>query len=321
MLAIIRGTSCFPLTLQPEAMELWLVDLLKKMMSFANCYGKNLYNAKSSMFGGNPNEGKVYGFRYDLTENCSWILLRNPSAMANEFTLDNDPRNGIFIYPYFDSYKALSTITFAPHEVKVLILDKDKLELPFDTAFQAVAKENNLVDFYFPAHIPVGNIQPAVGKLYRIDNFEYEVKKKEAIDGGLEVMFRLRLPYKMRQTTINVTVETRQPRDVKVLARLSRSANDNFSCVQLPVTEFSFGLPGIGENKNPELNPTCPSAQFAIPCAEGGDAWYSLFIYGVDNFNNIDISVSGFYAPSEKALTQKWAPSFLEQLPPQHPHG
>ncbi len=317
MLAVMRGSSYFPLTLQPEALEPWYFRLLSEMMRFARACGEKLYSSRPSMFGGNPNSGEIYGFRYEQKNGSAWCVLRNPSAMPKTYIWTDEIRSGVWIYPYFSRYQTGSVIEFLPHEVKLIILSRKNLRLPFEESFQIVDGDH----FYFPAHRTVQNIAPAVRENYRINDIEYECEKLAEIEGGLEVMFRLRLPYRMRRTTINIEIYTEQPEQIRVSARSSRCPCDDFSCCQLSVTRFSEGLPGIGEKKNPDVVSPVKGAYFAVPCAEGGEAWYSLFIFGVRDWDQVKLSVSGYFAPSLHSLQKKWHPSWLLEFPPAHPDG
>ena len=322
MLVVMRGASYFPLTLQPEALEPWFADLLRGAMRFARTYGHRLYSARASMFGGNPNAGKIYGFRFEQKDGSAWCVLRNPSAMPQDFEWSGETRSGVWIYPYFARFTAGGKIRFAPHEVKVIILSRRRLALPYELPFQAQVRPDGKTEFRFPAQLSCGKAAPMVGKLHWIEQVEYELRSVNSIDGGIEMIIRIRLPYRMRNTTLNVEVETDRPEKIRLKARQSRYSSDSNASCQLPVTVLSEGQPGHGPRKNPDLNPPCREALFTVPCAEGGEAYYSLFLYGVDSAKQVRLSVSGCYAPSREALVREWRPAFLpDGLPWMHPEG
>jgi len=322
MLAIMRGTSYFPLTIQPESLEDWQVGILSKCMAFARAYGRRLYASASSMFGGNPNDGAIYGFRFECAKGEAWCLLRNPSAMPQAFQWSDEMRDGVWIYPFFERYSAGTPILFAPHEVKVIRLSRRHLALAFEIPFQARRLPDGQCEFSFPAQVSHGRISPTVGALYRIDELEYERRFQRALPDGVEVMFRLRLPYRMRNATLNISIAHSGDESIRLEARSSRSASDDFSCCQLPVTQYMAGLPGIGEAKNPDCCVRINDVQYSIPAQEGGEAWHSLFLHGVSDWTQVRLSISGYYGISRQGVRRPWHPSWLdEELPPAHPLG
>ena len=322
MVAIMRGCSYLPLKLQPEALEPWFVKALSASIDFARNYGSKFYQSRSSMFGGNPNAGDIYGFRYEQADGSCWCMLRNPSAMPQEYDWQDEKRSGVWIYPYYARYTAGEKIMFAPHEVKVVILSPRKLALPYEVPFQAAAVDGK-VEFRFPAHLTVSkHVQPMVGDIYRIGKSEVEWKVLKEIEDGLEVIFRLRLPYRMRNSTINAALQADDPAKAQLTARFSRYAVDFASCFELPVTRFSSGIPGAGQMKNPDVVPEYKEALFAIPASEGGEGYYSLFFKGIKSLDQVKLSVSGFYAQSREAITRDWTPAWLNNgLAPQNPDG
>ena len=64
-------------------------------------------------------------------------------------------------------------------------------------------------------------------------------------------------------------------------------------------------------------------AAFAVPLAEGGEAFYSLFFKGVTDPGEIKLSISGVYATSREAEIMPWQPQYLDQTLaiPQYPDG
>ena len=324
MLAIMRGCSYLPLKLQPEALEPWFVEILRNTLDFAKLYGKQLYGGRSKMFGGNPNAGDIYGFRYDQPDGSAICMLRNPSCMPQEFTWSDEKRSGVWIYPFFSRYAAGEKIIFAPHEVKVIVLSKSKLALPFEQPFQITRTADGKQEFRFPTQLAVtSKVQPMVGEIYRIHSTEVEWKIMKEIENGLEVIFRVKLPYRMRNTTINVAIASEDPDKVDLRARVSRYAADFGSCFEQPVTRYSQGVPGHGIRKNPDTVVPLTEGLFSFPASEGGEAYYSLFFRGVKSFDQIKLSVSGCYAPSREAVIRKWEPAWLESgaAVPQYPDG
>ena len=324
MLAIMRGCSYLPLKLQPEALEPWFAEILRNTLNFAKAYGKKLYGGRSKMFGGNPNAGEIYGFRYDQPDGSAICMLRNPSAMPQEFLWNDEKRSGVWIYPYFARYTAGEKIIFAPHEVKVIVLSTRKLALPYEQPFQISCKEGETPEFRFPTQLAINSkVQPMVGDIYRIGSTEVEWKVMKEIEDGFEVIFRLRLPYRMRNTTINVALAAEDPDKVELRARVSRYAADAGSCFEQPVTRYSQGMPGHGIRKNPETVVPLTAGLFSIPASEGGEAYYSLFFKGIKSYDQVKLSISGCYAPSRESIKRSWQPAWLEKdtVVPQYPDG
>ena len=324
MLAVMRGCSYLPLKLQPEALEPWFTEILRNSLNFAKAYGKKLYGGRSKMFGGNPNAGEIYGFRYDQNDGSAICLLRNPSAMPQEYLWSDEKRSGVWIYPYIVRYAAGEKIIFAPHEVKVVVLSKRKLALPFEQPFQIAGKLGSELEFRFPTQLAVNNkVQPMVGDIYRIGSTEVEWKVMKEIEDGFEVIFRLKLPYRMRNTTINVAIASEDPDKVDLRARVSRYAADCGSCYEQPITRYSQGMPGHGIRKNPETVVPLTAGLFSLPAAEGGEAYYSLFFKGIKSYDQVKLSVSGCYAPSRESIKRSWQPSWMEKdiVIPQYPDG
>ena len=324
MLAIMRGCSYLPLKLQPEALEPWFVEILRNTLDFARAYGKKLYGGRSKMFGGNPNAGAIYGFRYDQPDGSAICMLRNPSCMPQEYVWSDEKRSGVWIYPFFARYAAGEKIVFAPHEVKVIVLSKTKLALPYEQPFQIAKNADGTQEFRFPTQLAINSkVQPMVGDIYRIGSTEVEWKIMKEIEDGLEVLFRVKLPYRMRNTTINVAIAAENPDKVDLRARVSRYAADCGSCFEQPITRFSQGVPGHGIRKNPDTVVPLTEGLFAFPASEGGEAYYSLFFKGVKSFDQIKLSISGCYAPSRESITRKWDPAWLESgtAVPQYPDG
>ena len=324
MLAVMRGCSYLPLKLQPEALEPWFVEILRNTLDFARSYGKKLYGSRSRMIGGNPNAGEIYGFRYEQSDGSAICMLRNPSTMPQEFGWNTEKRSGVWIYPYFARYTANEKIVFAPHEVKVIVLSKKRLALPYEQPFQITGQSDGSQEFRFPAQLAVNSkVQPMVGEIYRIGSTEVEWKIMKEIEDGLEVIFKLKLPYRMRNTTINAVIAADDPDKVELRARVSRYAADFGSCYEVPITRYSHGVAGHGIRKNPEVEVPETAGLFSLPASEGGEAYYSLFFKGVKSFDQIKLSVSGIYAVSREALKRRWSPKFLEEgcTVPQHPEG
>ena len=323
MLAVMRGCSYLPLKLQPEALEDYFVEILRNTLQFIRIYGHKLYTARSGMFGGNPSAGAVYGYKYEQSDGSAIAVLRNPSAMPQEYCWQ-EKRSGVWVYPYFAKYTAGTPVIFAPHEVKVIFLDRKKLSLPFKDPFQATKLPDGNVEFRFPAHAVINKkIGPMVGEIYRINKIESEWISFKRDTDGLKCLFRLRLPYRMRNTTLNVQISGGEPDKIDLRARVSRYAVDFSSCCNLPVTRFSASVPGGGEVKNPDTVLPVHDAAFAVPLAEGGEAFYSLFLKGATDPGQIKLSISGVYATSREAEIMPWQPQYLDQTLaiPQYPDG
>lgn len=197
MLCLLRGSTYFTWTVQPESLTPYQAETMKHAMRFARDCAPHLFVKNGCMFGGNPGLGEVYGF-LQPGEHESWCVLRNPAPMPQKYRLPESFEHVVQFYPDFRMLER--EIVLLPEEVKCVIVSRKKIRLPFALPFQAV-KSGTRYEYRFPASETVSaNVQPMVAELHRIPELKFEKISFEP--GGTSLFFDIVAPYRMHDLRV-----------------------------------------------------------------------------------------------------------------------
>jgi hypothetical protein len=315
MWAFLRGATYLPMTLQPESLEPWQVAILRKSLAFARKNASSIYTGNSRMIGGNPNAGEIYGFEHrNARKKQTFLALRNPAPTVQEYKVDSPLPEMVQIYPDFRRVAQGETVTFGPHEVKLIVCSAEKWELPFEEPFMVTDEGIFLRN----------SERPGVKEIYCLPELVNMKTAFVEIENGIGVEMGLRIPYRMRQSRLLLKLKNCGGEIPVVRLRYSRYGGwHKVSSCQLPVTEIPFGNPGNGESKNPDT--TCDTGEryYAFDIPQGGEAFLNLEITNCKvGEKDLELHYSGLMAPARKAEKVKWSCSKLKNaLPPAHPEG
>ena len=314
MWAVLRGASYLPMTLQPESLEMWQAELLRDTLAFARKNASSIYTGNSRMVGGNPNAGEIYGFAHRKGEKQLFLALRNPAPTVQEYVIDTGFANQLQIYPDFRRIAPGEKVTFGPHEVKLIAGTLDAVALPSEKPFMVQGGE-----VYLP-----NTGRPGVKEIYCLPELIDLGTKCRQGEKGVEAEIGVRIPYRMRNSRLLLSVKKKGESAPEIRLRYSRySGWHKVSAYTFPVTEVPFGCPGYGEAKNPDMTcePDCRYYAFDVP--QGGEAFFCLEVNGQEiKVEDISLFYSGNMAPARVPEEKKWKCSLLNgALPPANPEG
>lgn len=318
MLCLLRGSTYFSWTIQPESLTPYRAETMKRAMRFARDYADRLFVRHGRMFGGNPGLGEVYGF-IQSGEESSWGVLRNPSPMPQRFQLPDGFRNAIQFYP--DFRKLDETVLLLPEEVKVFLIPKRKAKLSFLHPFQ-IRRNGKEYEYHFPASKVISaKLAPSVSELHRIPELKFENVSFE--NGGENLFFDVIAPYRMNPLYLQLKLIGKKLKELRIQAVSSRyygkHPGSNFV---IPITEISGGNPGHGELKNPETIFQEDERFFRIPVPPGGRTSIILTFSRTIRKEDLEIWCVGYEPASFGCLKRKHPPEpFTASLPLSHPDG
>lgn len=322
-LAIMRGSSYLPYKLQPAALEPWQVEILRQTMVFARVYAEHLIVPQGRMVLGHPGKGEIYGFCLP-GRRSTWLALRNPLPFPQALRLDGEALCGHPVasltqfYPDFRALPAGDDVVFLPGEVKLIQGDRRRRRLPHDLPFQVEAGIDTTCDCRFPAssraHVP---------EVYQIPELTTGVPVIRSSATGLQLEWRLRVPYRMRQFRLYVRIRHPRQESFSLSLSSSRYPGWRFSCYGIPVSELPWNQPGYGERKNPDGQPGRDARYFMADIPHGGEAYLNLEISGGScPAEAVEIWAAGYEAPSDSRVTLRRQPlDFGSVLPGAHPFG
>jgi hypothetical protein len=315
MWAVMRGATYLPMTLQPESLESWQVELLKETLAFARKNADSIYTGKSRMVGGNPNRGEIYGFEHpNAKKKQTMLALRNPAPSVQEHAIDTGYPHQVQIYPDFRRIAPGEKVPFGPHQVRVICGTEKTWELPSETPF---ITEKGAV--YMP-----NSERPGVKEIYCLPEFVTMKNEFRKAEKGAEIEMALRIPYRMRNSRLTLKLKNCGESVPQIELRYSRYGGwHRYSSCSLPVTEIPFGSAGNGERKNPGMDHERNIRFYTFDVPQGGEAFLNLEINGcqVDE-KDIELNYSGFMAPAREAETGKWrCPQLKNTPPPAYPEG
>ncbi|MHB9138819.1 MAG: hypothetical protein ACYC4Q_05395 [Victivallaceae bacterium] len=327
-MSFMRGSSYLAYTLQPEKLEAWQADSFRKIMAFCRKNSKHIFVHNGRMILGNPNKGEMYGF-FQPGADESWCVIRNPLPVPQTLKFNSPElaehkvKTVYQFYPHYEFMNPESSIMLLAHEVKVLILSKDKIKPVFPYLYMA-EKRGSKYEYRFPASLCVNNkVRPYVEQIYQMPELNVSGLEKAASANELKVYFTMRAPYRMRDFELQVRIKAPEAEKVRLQVFVSRYPKAEGSCYAIPVTEIPWNQPGYGESRN-----LCPDIDrnqkfFAAQVPDGGEAHYRMIFSG-PGLKKADIEVwaAGYEAPSRESIVIDNAPpSFEECLPCQFPQG
>ncbi|MBE6385122.1 MAG: hypothetical protein E7048_05590 [Lentisphaerae bacterium] len=308
MWAVLRGASYLPMTLQPESLEDWQADILRKTLAFARKNASSIYTGNSRMVGGNPNAGEIYGFAHRKGKKQIFLALRNPAPTVQEYTVDTGFPHQVQIYPDFRRVQVGEKLIFGPHEVKLIAGTLDKVDLPSETPFMADAGK-----VWLP-----NSERPGVKEIYCLPELEALGCQFRKGEKGVEAEFGVRVPYRIRNSRLLLTLRNCGEAVPEIRLRYSRYEGwHKVSAYTFPVREVPVGVPGYGESKNPDMtcDPGCRYYVFDVP--QGGEAFFNLEINGVElEQKDISLFYAGSMAPARAPEAESWKCSLLHGAPP-----
>ena len=319
--SIMRGATYLTWMLQPEGLEDWQADTMRKAMQFARDYKEHIFVRHGRMVLGNPGNGEIYGF-VQSGQDSSWCTFRNPLPLPQEIELDYadiaqyERAEAVQFYPAYQ--RMPRKVTFLPHEVKLVIIYNGKAPvLPFDLPYQLTEGADGAVECRFQGSKNVSEtIHPMVCETYQIHALEIgDVLQEEN-----RLFFKLRSPYRMRNLEICICLKGDADRKATLKLYSSRYVKALGTCYAMPMTEIMPNKPGCGERKNPDASPKEPRRFFSAPSPEGGEAFFNLELEGA-SFDQIELWACGYEAPSRESCPAAPLPDFAKCLPPQHPLG
>ena len=326
-LSFMRGSTYLAYTLQPEAMEKWQVESLKRITDFCRTYANNIFVANGRMVMGHPGHGEVYGFiQPGATQ--SWCILRNPLPIPQRVQVDfcdmvtHKAQSVKQFYPCYE-YLQSDEITFLPHEIKIVVIDRAEAVPEYDVPFMVDSSKDGY-EYRFPASLNFDDrIKPLIKEIYQIPQMKFSDIEKLPQENGLDILFSLTAPYRVRDFKMHIMIKGEKLDQVKIKNTVSRYKGVEGSCYVLPVTELQDNLPGFGEVRNPDSSPVESRKFFSMEIPDGGISNYRLSLIGFDPESMVyEIWASGYEAPSREALKKPETPMFFDKcLPPQNPLG
>ncbi len=324
-LSFMRGSTYVAYTLQPESLESWQVESLKRIMKFCRTYSGKIFVSRGRMVLGNPGHGEIYGF-YMPGKEESWCALRNPRPLPQKIKLDvgsfcsHKVKMVSQFYPYYETLDTEKEVLFLAHEIKIMVFSSGKIKDAFSLPYMAVKKGN---DYFisFPASKNVsGEIRPMAADIQQIPEIRCDDSCKENIENGVQYKWFVTLPYRMRESELQFSIKSKG--NGKISAYSTRG-NGFGSVCSLPVTEMKPGIAGYGERKNPDSSCERETVYYSVRVPAGGQ--FGLFLRFENYAGGAEILsawLAGYEAPSRNSLVWKKAPmGFSKCLPYQHPLG
>ena len=308
--ALMRGTSYQPWKIQPEALTDSQADIIRDLISYARKNSDFICNGRSVMVGGNPRNGEVYGFMHTLKKQ-NLLALRNPLPVPQKFSDFPENKNILQLYPCVENVSE-STV-FAPHEVKVFLLQEKKFP-EFRNCFQY--RSNSC---YYPASVTVSEkISPMVSEVYQVREFELSCGMDQLIPGGKRYWFKMRSPYRMNNCALQIRLTGENAHETAMKIYLARDARATGNCFRLPYREIFSGNPGRGENQNPVAEKHEWGRFFYVDVPCGGDGYFRLEVD--DRNTDVEIWASG-YEPCSRGSDKKAGQLPPVMMIPPHPLG
>ncbi len=318
MLCLLRGSTYFQWTVQPEGLSESKAKRMKQLMQFARDYPEFLFSGKGRMFGGNPGRGEIYGFTTG-NEPEYWGVLRNPAPMPQFFEMPPEFAGAVQFYP--DYRKLSEKVLVLPEEVKVFRIPEKMEDLPFSMPFQA-QRNGDDIEYRFPSSKRITcDIGPMVADIQTVPEMNFQKVFWDAENQELE--FQITVPYRVAQAQLRIRISNRECGQVRLRAKSSRYPGKRESTTfGISVTEIAPGVHGVSEIENPETIFQEKERFFQIPVPPGGESYIRIsFGMGISS-KDLEVWLLGYEDPSRNALLCKQAPCrFTRSLPPQHPAG
>jgi hypothetical protein len=204
------------------------------------------------------------------------LALRNPLPIPQTYTLEDIDKEDtvVEIYPCFSNVDKF--LTFGPHEVKILQVTKEKLNLG-PHPFQCI----DGIYYYPSSRVVSPEISPMVAEVYQMPKFELQNGMDQDIPNGKRYWFKLVAPYRMNTCGLTFRLTGSDVKNVHPKVYLARDARAITNCYAAPITEIFSGNEGRGEYQNPI--PRKDWGRFfhvQVPC--GGGSFYRLEVDSKD---------------------------------------
>ena len=166
--------------------------------------------------------------------------------------------------------------------------------------------------------------RPGVAEVYTLP--ELVVLKNECRfkEESTEIELGLRIPYRMRVSTLCLRIGGAEREKCRVTLRTSRYGGwHKVSSYTLPVREVFPGSPGCGERKNPDMTAIPAARFFVFDIPQGGEDFLNLEISGAKlAAQDLSLWYSGRSGPARSAEKRTWKCRVFDGAPPPaHPEG
>ena len=331
MLAL-RGTTYIPFCICPESLTTAQATVLRRAFEFMNAHAHILAHGTSTMVGGNPALGQVYGYLH-TTPTEALLVLRNPSVEPVTHTPDLAsrlpfaPRSAVLVYPCLKALDPTApSVDLLCHGVAVVYLSKEEVALEAPVADVPFVLDET--DGAWLASIPSGEeAGDAFGTeappFNRYGALALEQKTEKREGGRTVVNAELRVSLRCEQPRLLVKVSAAD--DVLDRIRVTVGQSRYFGSAAghaVPVTRI-FRKNGLGHglSRNMKPEPTRGCDYYMAPLTCGGDV---KFVLGVDaqpdDAYTLDVFAMVYRGRSRKAVAYS-PPAFLKALLPAHPLG
>ena len=172
---------------------------------------------------------------------------------------------------------------------------------------------------FYPASVSVNDtVGPWIAKLHQIPEIVFSKASFDGEKGNL--LFSLVTPYRMNPLEMRLAC----PDSCKVRVVASRYAGirTSGSSFAPPVTHIQTGVPGYGENRNPEFIYNGNTSYYSIQVPPGGETFYYISFGGEIKLEDIELWCFGYEGRTREGIEEKsQLLTFNKSLPPQHPAG
>ena len=314
--ALLRGTSYHQLALMPENLEDWQVKILARTIEVIRKHPQAVMTGRSEMFGDNPLDQGIYGFRHPQKDGSVLLGIRNSSPMPQEYILPPDAPYYEQIYPDCRRFRAGEKIVFSPHEVKALYGSSTLPERGLTYPCMLISTGNGY-SCYLPA-----SAKTDVLPIHQIPELKVFFSKEQISETGSDFNIGLKVPWRMRQLKVFFKICGKTYEQVQVKMLTSRYTSCLGSAYAIPVTELHYGVTSSGEWKNPETTPVQDTRYFTADLPGGGDVYFRIFFEGTAiQKEDLELWVSGYEAPARTPEEKLFCPEEELCLPLPHPDG
>jgi hypothetical protein len=238
-------------------------------------------------------------------------MLRNPAPVPQSYALVPEWQ-GRAVQFYHAFQQLENEIVLLPEEVKVLVLTDKKL--PYDQPFQIRDGKS-----YFPASkVITPEVSPQIAELHRIAGIKFSKITFDEEKGNL--LFSLTTPY--RCNPLELRLVCRKKCDLRVTASRYGGIRTSSATFSPAITRIPTGVPGYGEEQNPETIYSKDEEFYSIPVPPGGETYYVFYLGSEFKKEDFDIWCFGYEDAGRAGLDfDGTLLDFDKSLPPVHPAG